>query len=93
MAARRLHPVRLTLREPPVDALNLYLCEASGLLRRQHLAVDPTDGAVRGHILTDDSLLLEKGDLNSSLYRGHGVVVKSAIFLPAAFFERGETTR
>jgi hypothetical protein len=44
--------------------------------------------------MPDDTLLLENGDLNSSsLYCGHlGVVVRFAIFLPASFFEREETT-
>jgi hypothetical protein len=81
--------VRLSFGEPLVDALNLYLRQVSGLLGRQHLARKLAHGTVRGRRPPDDALLLENGDLNSSsLYRGHGVVVKSAISLSAAFFER-----
>ena len=86
--------MRLALREPLIDPLNLHLREVSGLRRRQHLAVKPAHGAVSGHRLADDAFLLDNGDLNSSsLYCGHlGVVVRFAISLPASFFERGETT-
>ena len=87
LTVRRPRPVRLALREPLVDALNLYLRHLSGLLGRQHFAVKLAHGTVRGHRPSDDALPLENGDLNSSsLYCCHlVVVVESGRFLPAAF--------
>ena len=88
LAARHLHPMRLALREPLLDAFNLYLRQVSGLLRRQHLAVKSAHATVCGRRLADNALLLEKNDLHSSsLYCGHlGVMVRFAISLPASFF-------
>ena len=86
--------MRLALREPLIDPLNLHLREVSGLRGRQHLTIKPAHGAVCGQELADDAFLLDNGDLNSSsLYCGHlELVVESALSLAAAFFERRQTT-
>jgi len=73
--------MRLALREPLIDPLNLHLREVSGLRGRQHLAIKPAHGAVCGQELADDAFLLDNSDLNSSsLYCGHlEVVVESGL--------------
>lgn len=80
--------MRFALRQPLMDAVNLYPRQVSGLLRSQHLAVKLAHATVRGRRMPDNALLFEDGDLNSSsLYCGHlGVVVRFAISLPAWVF-------
>jgi hypothetical protein len=80
--------MRFALREPFMDAFNLYSHQLTGLLRRQHFAVKPAHPTVRGRRMPDNALLFEDGDLDSSsFYCGHlGVVVRSAISLPAWVF-------
>ena len=73
LATEHFHAVRLTLRKPLIDSLNVYSRKVSGLLWRQHLAIKPADMTVRSRQPLDDPFLLEKSNLNSSSFCcGHG---------------------
>ena len=63
--------MRLTLREPLINDSHLYLRQVTGLLGRQHFAVQPAHAAMRGRRLPDSPLLFKNRDLDSSsLYCG-----------------------
>ena len=60
--------MRLTLRKPLIDSLNVYARQVSGLLGRQHLAINPADMTVRSRQPLNDPFLLEKSNLDSSSF-------------------------
>ena len=65
--------MRPALGEPLVDSLDLYLRQVSGLLGRQHLAIEPADMTVRSRQPLDNPLVLEKSNFNSASFGcGHG---------------------
>lgn len=80
--------MRLPFSYPLVDALHLYLREASRLLGRQHLARKLADVTVYERVLPNDALLLENCYLDSSsLYCGQlEAVIKSTLSLHGRLF-------
>ena len=86
--------MRPALLEPLIDGLDAHFRDVSGLRGRQHLALKLAHGTMCSHKPSQDAFLLENCDLNSSfLYCCHlEVVVESGLSLPAASFERRETT-
>src|SRR6266446_10390115 len=87
--------MRLALREPLINTLNFHFRQLTGLLRRQHFAVQAAHTTMRGHRLPNDPLLFEDRDLNSSsLYCGQlGGGANMRPSLPALLFRALETTR
>src|SRR5256886_3544865 len=86
--------MRPALREPLEDSLDLDLRQVSGLLRRQHLAVQSADTTVRSRQPLDDPFLLEKSNLDSSSFCcRHSPVVESTFSSSCGLLEGRESTQ